>query len=261
MEKREELVKEVFAWFGAAYYHSEVVHRDLSNYYAMVTFENVEDITRPRIEEKLSLAYSKTFGQVFEMMKEYLPTELQLQLEIALDRRNYLAHHFWYDRCHLMFNNPGLLELQEELRTLSGLFSLIDEKLSDFFMPTVRALGVTDSQIQDALNLFISGEPEEPLLSQRPLNKQECIVCIWDIKNKDGLTIQIFETADGCLWQLCDVGLGWSRYKSPAPDWVVDSRLKEYLPVNINPRPHIKKAWNYQFDLGKGAKLVVKKGG
>lgn len=260
MDTREELVKEVFSWFGSAYYHSEVLHRDLCNYYAMATFENIKDITRPRIEEKLSFAFSRTFGQVFEVMKEYLSIDLQQCLVVALEQRNYLAHHFWYDRCRLMFTDQGLLELQEELRTLSGLFSLVDEKLSEYFKPTIQAIGITDSQIQDAFNSLISGELDEPLLSQRLPKKQERLVRVWDVKNNDDLIFQIFETEDGCLWQLCDVGLGWTRYKTPALDWKINERIQKYLPLNINPRPPITEAWNYQINLSKGAKLLVKRG-
>ncbi|OGO13642.1 MAG: hypothetical protein A2029_03405 [Chloroflexi bacterium RBG_19FT_COMBO_47_9] len=260
MKDREELVKEVFAWFGAAYYHSEVLRRDLCNYYAMATFENVEDITRPRIEEKLAFASSLTLGQIFGVMKQHLPINLQQQVEVALDQRNYIAHHFWYERCHLMFSEHGLLELQQELRTLSGLFSLVDEKLWEYFKPKIQVIGITDSQIQDAFNSLISGDSDEPLQSQRLPQKQERLVRVWDIKNNDTQVFQIFETEDGCLWQLCDVGLGWTKYKSPSVDWMINERVQDYLPANINPRPFIKEAWNYQFNLAKGAILMVKRG-
>ena len=81
MEDREELIKEVFAQFGAAYCHSEVLHRGLCIVYALATFDKAEDVTRPRIEEKLSIAFSLTLGQIVEKTKVLLPSGLQQRLD------------------------------------------------------------------------------------------------------------------------------------------------------------------------------------
>ncbi|MBI5715835.1 MAG: hypothetical protein HZC38_20740 [Chloroflexi bacterium] len=260
MEDQEELIKEVFAQFGAAYYHSEVLHRGLCNIYSLATFDKVEDITRPRVEEKLAVAFSLTLGQMVEKTKELFPSDLQQRLEVALDKRNYLAHHFWFERNPLMFSEQGLLELRQELLELTDLFSKLDEAITEYFKPKRQAMGVTDELIQESFDKLIAGEPDEPLISQRLLKKQERIVRAWDVKVRDILTAQIFETEDGHLWQFCDVGLGWTRFEKPASDWAINERLKKYLPANINPRPSITEPWNYEFNLAKGAVLWVKRG-
>lgn len=66
-----ELIKEVYAKFGLAYYHSECLHRGLCNIQALLSFNDRSDITRPRIEEKLEYVYSLTLGQVKEEKKNY----------------------------------------------------------------------------------------------------------------------------------------------------------------------------------------------
>jgi hypothetical protein len=260
MEGQEELIKEVFAQFGAAYYQSEVLHRGLCNIYALATFDKADDITRPRTEEKLAVAFSLTLGQMVEKTKELFPSDLQQRLEVALDKRKYLAHHFWFKRSPLMFSEQGLLELRQELLELTDLFSELDEAITEYFKPKLQAMGLTDELIQESFDKLIAGEPDEPLISQRLLKKQERIVRAWDVKVGDNLIAQIFETEDGCLWQFCDVGLGWTRFEKPAPDWAINERLQKYLPANINPRPPIAEPWNYQFNLAKGAVLWVKRG-
>jgi hypothetical protein len=260
MEVQEGLIKEVFAQFGAAYYHSEVLHRGLCNIYALATFGRAEDVTRPRIEEKFAVAFSLTLGQMVEKTKELFPSDLQQRLEVALDRRNYLALHFWFERSPLMFSEQGLLELRQELLELTDLFSELDEAITEYFKPKRQAMGLTDESIQESFDKLIAGEPDEPFISQRLLKKREHIVRAWDVKVGDNLIAQIFETEDGCLWQFCDVGLGWTHFEKPAPDWAINERLQKYLPANINPRPPITEPWNYAFNLAKGVVLWVKRG-
>jgi hypothetical protein len=84
MDEQSELVKEVFAGFGTAYYESEVLHRSLCHVYALATFETPESVTRPRLDEKLTFAYSLTLGQVIKESKHIFPTDIQEQLDLPI---------------------------------------------------------------------------------------------------------------------------------------------------------------------------------
>src|SRR5258708_6043151 len=99
----EELIKEVYAAFGLAYYYSEVIHRGLCNIFTFVTFDTPNDITVPRVDEKLSLAYSLTLGQLLREVEPSLTQELVQRCTEALEKRNFLAHVFWFDRIPKMF--------------------------------------------------------------------------------------------------------------------------------------------------------------
>jgi hypothetical protein len=259
---QQELIKEVYARYGLAYYHSEVLHRGLCIICALATFQTPEYITAPRVKEKLAFAYSLTLGQVLDKTKteELFPSNLQLRLDLAKERRNYLAHRFWFERIPLMFSEQGLIELCQELLELSDLFSELDQKITEYFEPKRKALGITDELIQEPSNKIIVGEADEVLILQRLPKKQERLIKAWDVKIGDNVTTQIFETEDGCLWQFCDNGLGWTCFKKPAPDWKVNEFIQKFLPANINPRPPISAPWNFEFALGRGAVLWVKRG-
>ena len=159
-----------------------------------------------------------------------------------------------------MFSEQGLLELRQELLELTVLFSELDEAITEHFKPKRQAIGVTDELIQETFDKLIAGEPVESLIAQRLPKKQERIVRAWDVNVGDNLIVQIFESEDGCLWQFCDVGLGWTRFEKPASAWAINERLQKYLPSNINPRPPITEPWCYEFNLAKGAVLWVKRG-
>jgi hypothetical protein len=260
MDKQSELIKEVFTRFGIAYYESEVLHRGLCNIYTLATFDKPENATRPRIDEKLTYAYSLTLGQVIKESKDLFPTEIQEQLNLALSKRNFLAHHFWFKNNYLMFDEQGLLQLQKELIDFTDFFDELDKTISNFFQPIQHRFGITDEMIQEIYEKLLHGDQDEPLISQRTLKKQEHLVKVWDVEVNDSLVTQIFETDDGNFWQLSDVGLGWSRYTKPEFHWKINEKIQRYLPTNINPRPPISESWNYKFQLAKGAVFWVKPG-
>ena len=256
----DELIKEVYARFGLAYYESECLHRELCMILAFSSFQNKLNITRPRIEEKLVDAFSLTLGQVKDSLKNILPDVLYLKLENAVKQRNFLAHHFWFERIHLMSNTKGLRQMLEELSALSALFSKLDEQVSDYFKPKYHQLGFTDKIIQNSLDEILSGKPPEPLPQKRKLKKQERLVRVWEFKLPNGALPLIFETEDSRLWQLCDIGLGWTNFDRIGTNWKENKIIQTYLPANINPRPKDCQPWEYEFKLNKNAVLWVKPG-
>jgi hypothetical protein len=102
----------------------------------------------------------------------------------------------------------------------------------------------------------LRGEPLEPLRSQRKLKKQERVVRSYDVPGENGGVRFLFETDDGVIWQLCDVGLGWCEEDAADPTWP-HSKLNEFLPATIDPRPAGAGPWQYELKL-KGATLVVR---
>jgi hypothetical protein len=71
-----------------------------------------------------------------------------------------------------MFTVPGIERMIEELDEMSAFFHELDEKCTQRFVQKRRELGITDEAVQSALDEGLSGEPMQPLLSQRKLKKQ-----------------------------------------------------------------------------------------
>lgn len=263
----DDLVRELYAQFGLAYYHSEVLHRGLCIILAMSALPQRELITRPRVEERLAQAFSLTLGDVIRDLVGKIPEEHSAQLEKALEARNFLAHHFWFDRAHLMFRADHIQSLIVELDEYTQLFSSLDIETSQWFEGRRRALGLTTDILQESLTRILSGESEDPLPDkqtvkdlEKKLKRKQRLVRVWEFTLPDGGRPFILETEDGSLWQLCDVGLGWTRFDQVQPSWLEQPAIKQYLPADIDPRPKDAKPWEYEFRLRDGATLWVKPG-
>lgn len=101
-------VRELFARFGRAYYYAEVLHRGLCNLYSLSRIPERGPVTRLRLEEHLRDAFKLTLGQLVRSLEASLSSVLVQQLDDAIERRNFLAHHFWYERVHLMSSADGV---------------------------------------------------------------------------------------------------------------------------------------------------------
>lgn len=160
----------------------------------------------------------------------------------------------------MMYSQEGLLQILKELQDIVHLFEVLDNNLTALVKPTMEKIGITDELLGQATLQVIEGNDGYPLMSQRRLKKSEYIVKVWNVKIPDGAITQVFETEDGCLWQLCDVGLGWTKLNKSSLDWKINDTIQNYLPANINPRPSITDAWNYRFALAGGVSLVISRG-
>jgi len=258
----EELIKETYAHFGLAYYLSECVHKELCHIQAFASFQSPSHITRPRMEEKLSYAYSLTLGQLKDHLKGQLPQDLVSKLDFALEKRNFLAHHFWFERAHLMFITHGLESIIYELESMAEIFRNLNLELSEFAKPKYEKLGLTEGIVQQHLKQAKEGKSMDfdPFPDKRRPKKQEKIICAWEFTFPNGTKLLIFETEDGCLWQLCDVGLGWTYYDKIGKDWKINEKIQPFLPATIQPRPKDCQPWNYEFRLSNDATLWIRPG-
>jgi hypothetical protein len=253
-----KLIKEMYAPFGLAYYHSECLHRELCNAYILAPFSKPDGVTGPRVNERMTEAFAMTLGQVVDAIRPWVTGELQSTLEEAVERRNFLAHRFWFERCHLMSSEDGARQLIDDLCADSEFFSRADEEVGAHFSDQSVRLGLTDERRQLALEEMLErGEEWQGPAAQRRLRKQETIVRVWDVPALDDQSTLIFELQDGSLWQLSDVGLTWTRFASPASDWEENPTIKPYLPAPTNPRPGAPGSWDYELVLGAAARIVV----
>lgn len=266
-EPTDDLVREMYARFGLAYYHSEVLHRGLCIILAMFDLPRRDLITRPRVEEHLAHTFSLTLGGVIIELDGKLPAKYSTKLAEVREKRNFLAHHFWFDRAHLMFRADHIQGLIDELDGYTEIFNRLDEETSAWFHARQTELGLTDDILQDCLARILSGEGEEPLPGkdvvkelERKLKRKQRLVRVWEFELPEGGKPLVFEMQDGTLWQLCDAGLGWTRFQNTEPHWVEHPAIQPHLPADITPRPKGVKPWEYEFKLNGGAVLWVKPG-
>ena len=262
-----DLIRAVCARFGLAYYQSECLHRELCMILAWSGLPSRDLITRPRVEERLAQSFSLILGDVATRLEGVLPAELGGELREAVDRRNFLAHHFWFERAHLMFSVEDVRQLLVELDEYAALFDRLDTRMTEWAEPKRRELGITEEVVQASLRRILAGESDEPLPDrqtvrelEKKLSRRQRLMRVWEFALNDGSKPLIFELADGSLWQLSDVGLGWTRFREVGPGWTERPAVKPHLPADILPRPEPTGPWDYEFTLANVAVLWVKPG-
>lgn len=259
LEPTSDDVKEVYARFGLAYYHAEVLYRGLCNLYCESQVPPSGPVTRHRVEEHLRTASEMTLGQLLPRLQTILPPELNERMAVALERRNFIAHHFWYEHAHLMPSLSGIESMVAELTQDTDLFRELDKEVEKIIEPLHTRVRMTPEFIVTVLEEIKSGKAEalEPLHGQRMPKKQETVVNAFNVPTESGHTVLVFETDDGLLWQLCDGGLGWSPYDQVDPLWPKAPKFTGLFPVKINPRPKAAAPWIFEIPFGTRATLAV----
>ena len=262
-----DLVRELYARFGLAYYQSECLHRGLCFILALSELPSRDLVTRPRVEERLAQAFSLTLGDVAAKVEAVLPAGLSGELQKAVTARNFLAHHFWFERAHLMFSVENVRKLIAELDDYSKLFDCLDTRVDQLSKPKRQEFGVTDELLQESTSQILAGAPDEPLPDrqsvrelEKKLAKRQRLSRVWEFTLDDGRKPLIFELADGSMWQLSDVGLGCTRFQQIGPAWTEHPMIKPHLPADVLPRPKVTAPWDYELTLANGAVLWVKPG-
>ena len=215
-------------------------------------------MTRPRLEEKLSNASSLTLGKLIRELETKVSHDLFCRLLGASEKRNYLAHRFWFEQASLMTTETGIGEMIEMLEAMTDLFGKLDSEVEKLVVGKLHDIGVTNEDLQESFERVLKDEDSQQTLHQRKLRRQERIIQAWQFRSADGSRALMFETQDGCLWQLCDVGLGWTFHERPGKDWQVDEQIARFLPANTNPRPEIHEPWSYDLQLGNKATILVR---
>ena len=265
----DELIRELYAAFGLAYFRSECLHRGLCISLVYLKLPKAEFITRPRVEELLARSYSLTLGEVAEKLERILPDKWNIELKKAVEVRNFIAHHFWFDRVHLMFSIGGTRSLIVELHSWANMFDKLDVQISEWseVKEKQKELGISDKELKDSLRDILAGGSEEPLADkktvrelEKKLRKKQLLIRVWENALEGEGSRLIFELADGTLLQLSDVGLGPTRIQALDQDWKEHETIKLHLPAEIDPRPKSSGPLDYEFTLGNEVTLWVKPG-
>lgn len=264
----EVLVHEIYARFGLAYFQSECLHRELCSVLARSKLPAKEQITRPRVEEEMARSYSLTLGEVIDKLQGLLPDHIMIRLPEALEKRNFLAHHFWFEKVYLMFNIEGAQKLIFELTEYAELFEKLDAMITEYSRPKLKEeLGITDEMLQASQEIILAGKEPAPLFSKssikeisKKMSKQQKLVRVWESAQLPVDASLIFELADGSLWQLSDIGLGPTVFTEVGPTWKECTFINAYLPANIFMRPRVINPWHYEIALSKGKVISIRPG-
>ena len=189
-----------------------------------------------------------------------MTNEIYNKLNLAVEKRNYLAHHFWYESAYDIYTVEGIEKCLKELDEIDNLFSTLDYEIVKMFDAHKSKLGISDEMLEQQMRLGIAGNIPPPAPTKPKLKKQIKIIQAYNVEVTSELVGMIFETDEGELLQFCDVGLGYSYLEKGKGKWVPNNKLTEHLPFQVNPRPKVTSAWNFELQIKKDTVLWVTRG-
>ncbi|MGF6970723.1 hypothetical protein OKW43_007818 [Paraburkholderia sp. WC7.3g] len=149
--------KEVWAYFGLAFYRANVLERGVHNLAIGMLSKEVPGLTSIDVESLYASHDSKTFGQVIGLAKRLFDFDEQIEhdLQRALDDRNYLAHSFFESHDIDLLSEPGRKKMIDELVAIAIRLKDIDQRMDPIWMSAWRHLGVTSEWIEDQMQRYV----------------------------------------------------------------------------------------------------------
>jgi hypothetical protein len=83
------------------------------------------------------------------------------------------------------------------------------------------------------------------------------LIAAWKVATADDRQAVVFQEEAGDLWQLCDVGLGWTVFKEIGTDWTPEPTIQMHLPALVKARPETAGPWRYNLQIGPTAVIEV----
>jgi hypothetical protein len=158
-----------------------------------------------------------------------------------------------------MYSSDNIKKLLDELKNTILFFGEINDKIDDVFDSIRNNFGIDDNIMEECLSEVREGKEMPPIIGRRKLKNSETLINVWKVTAGNSAA-HIFELEDGTLWQLCDIGLGWTQFMKIEDSWKLDVEIQKHLPSRINPRPAHKINWNYSLMLQDGYSIHIKSG-
>jgi hypothetical protein len=141
--------KEVYAFYGLASYQAQVAERGLIQLALLLRLRDVPGANQDTYDREYRALSTLTFGQILKGLTsdQTLADDLRTLLRRALQIRNHLTHHFFWDFAEDWVTERGRLFMIEKLREAIRLFSAVDEAVGDLADEMGRKLGVGRDRI------------------------------------------------------------------------------------------------------------------
>lgn len=144
-----EEIKEVYAQYGLAMYQAQCVERQLAILLATKYGPGIRKITRVEYDEILQSLFAKTFGGLINKLRKTIeiPDNFEKSLKQALEYRNWLAHHYFWERAGHFMSTIGRTKMIEELQEIVDFLHSFDHELISVSTAWAKKNGVSEDVI------------------------------------------------------------------------------------------------------------------
>ncbi|BAP04571.1 TPA: hypothetical protein I7108_003976 [Vibrio cholerae O1] len=150
--------KEVFAFYGLASFKAQCAEKALVNFVMGYQLVDASALTEEQWLELYERLNSHTFGRLLGHIKKRveLPDALVAHLDLALQKRNWLAHDFFNDYAVHMTEPTGRIQMVTELQSLITMFQIADRAVEKLSSAVWREFGIDDVWIENEMAIQLS---------------------------------------------------------------------------------------------------------
>lgn len=157
LDENPQQRRETFARYGLAMYHAQCVEKSLAILVSSVFNKDFLPSDPNRREEIQNEVFSKTIGRLLTRMRKQIsvPLNLDRTLDDAWQKRNWLAHEYFWARAGEVITTRGRNKMIGELTELSDFFSKVDAHLVSIYEKWSKRVGIPQAVIDENLKKLI----------------------------------------------------------------------------------------------------------
>lgn len=129
MTEEDEQCRDVYAAYGVASYFGQVLEKSLCSFLVLQARLSGEIVTREQLEDfEAKLHKKKTLGVLLKDLEKVVThNEVSEKImEEALEKRNFLIHHYFWEHARTFQSKQGRGRMLEELGQYRDLFQRAD---------------------------------------------------------------------------------------------------------------------------------------
>jgi hypothetical protein len=168
-ESDGEHFKEVYARFGLAAHWAQCVEVSLGIFFLFYERINHAELSVQALDAMDADRQRQTLGRLIKDFRKHVDLDSGIEevLDRALDRRNFLMHHFFHERAMHWVSEDGRSQMIDELIDISADLQYADKLIVMIYKCLGRHLGITDEALSresaamqiEAERLFSTASP------------------------------------------------------------------------------------------------------
>ena len=152
-------IREVYAYFGLAMYQAQCLERQLAMILATKYGPGPTRITSREFDALLEGLFRRTLGHLVNEIGAIVDVneDEKEQLKVALKKRNWLVHHYFWDRAVEFQSESGRASMVSELQEAAEYYQALDEIFTNRTKEWGETVGVTQQSIDEHMERLLQG--------------------------------------------------------------------------------------------------------
>ena len=152
-------IREVYAYFGLAMYQAQCLERQLAMILATKYGPGPTRITSREFDALLEGLFRRTLGHLVNEIGALVEVseDEKEQLRDALSKRNWLAHHYFWNRAVEFLSESGRASMIIELQEVAETFQALDQILTNRTVEWAETFGITQQSIDEHMERLFQG--------------------------------------------------------------------------------------------------------